>query len=722
MSTDNVENEFKGNVDALTEKAAKLDQFVARRKAKEQQLQQVANDVSLLVTTEEALRAQFDVNLQALKEYFPDVHEFFSSYRPTRYVVDIHEGFANILDLETNSHLYPYPPYLMALEQIQRYQKKPASTRAMFNPDEKNEAGFLHSDYMNRLINVWREQTEAKSNLQAKLPKKVSNMLLFGVGAGYHIELLLGQHDFDNIFIIESELDIFYASLFTANWRYILDSVSEDGRVHLSLGQQDESFFEDIFERTVINGRYEVMKSFGLVHYRIPTIDALAQEYKDRYYELIQGWGFFDDAVMSIGHMMSSLEAGVPILKKRSIAANNLKDVPVFIIGNGPSLDGLIDTIRAHKDEAILITCGSALSALYKYGIVPDFHCEQERTFPVAEKMEYYCPQEVLRKIIFGGPSTLHPAVYEMFDLAFMAPKGAEASIHLLETSDTAKKYLERHPHINPTVANTALSLTIGLGFNKFFFFGVDLGHKVDGHHHSSKSMYYDESGEDLDLYKNDLALNRTIKGNFSDNVVSERFFYTSAQMIEALIEKTEGIECFNLSDGVYIKGAEPLYQEKLAEVAGFKQIADKTEQIEAIVKANILSNNQALHSELATRLEFEGFEYVCQLISDELAKEQTSFNACLKVLKDIFHILTTEQKCPRYYHYLLLEGSIMHIQAVMVNILYEGLTEEESVTRFNEAKKYYIEFIEYLPKYYQENALIPHYCETDWFEPLKKQ
>ena len=250
MSVDNVGNMPMGDIDALNEKAKKLEQYLERRKKKEQDLQVVANEVSLLVTDDDYLKSQFDINLLALEEYFPDVYHFFKDYQPRRYVVDIHEGFPNVLDTQTNDYLYPFPPYLMALEQIQRFKLKPTSTRAMFDPDEKNQANFLHSDYMNKFIDIWSQQLAEKGGKQGELPKKVSNALIFGVGAGHHLELLVSQHEIDNLFIIEPELDVFYASLFICNWRYLLDSISDEGRVHLSLGPQDESFFQDLLQRT----------------------------------------------------------------------------------------------------------------------------------------------------------------------------------------------------------------------------------------------------------------------------------------------------------------------------------------------------------------------------------------------------------------------------------------------------------------------------------------
>lgn len=126
-------------------------------------------------------------------------------------------------------------------------------------------------------------------------------------------------------------------------------------------------------------------------------------QYRARFFEMIQGWVFFDDGIMALAHFLESIKLGVPIIKKNVPLDVDIANTPVFIIGNGPSLDQSIEMIKAQQDKAIIISCGSALSALYNYGIDIDFHCEQERIFAVAEKIDYYTPKEYLKKTNVTG-------------------------------------------------------------------------------------------------------------------------------------------------------------------------------------------------------------------------------------------------------------------------------------------------------------------------------
>ena len=119
----------------LEEKAQAVEQ---KLKAKVQApdievaLQKIADKVSLLACNENILLRQFEQNLAALQDYFPDIYEVVKDYQPNRYFVEIVDGFANVFDEETRQHIYPYPAYLMATAQLAQFQKAPQSTHSTF--------------------------------------------------------------------------------------------------------------------------------------------------------------------------------------------------------------------------------------------------------------------------------------------------------------------------------------------------------------------------------------------------------------------------------------------------------------------------------------------------------------------------------------------------------------------------------------------------------------
>lgn len=714
-------------VKSLEEKVKRIDTQRSKAANEEAELQEIADSMSLLCDTQDSLNNTFTLNMKAFEKHYPDIYQFYVNYKPKKYFVEINEGFANILDSEQESFIYPYPSYLMANLQVNSYQEAPQSTQSMFHLNEDNEGNFIHSSHLNGIIHLIIDSKEGNQGKVRPLSKDINSFIVFGVGLGYHIDLIINQHNISNLYIVETDLDLFYASLFTANWSKHLEYLSaQECSLHISLGPQEEDFFDDIQKKSNINGRYEAVKTFGYIHYNTPDLSNLVSQYQERFYEMIQGWGFFDDGVISISHLLSNLSLGVPLLRKSNKFINDIADVPVFIVGNGPSLDDLIDTLKLVKDHGIIISCGSALSALYKYGIIPDLHCEQERTLPVAEKLGFYCPKEILRKIPLFAPATVHPEVFKKFDNAFMAIKGQEPATAIVVENENYRNEFQTLNFINPTVANTALSIGEALGFQKFYFLGVDLGHKDGEGHHSKKSLYYDEKETDLKVY--DTAKNSDIKsqGNFGGTFSSNGFFSSSRKMLEKLIKQSPSIQCFNLSDGVQIRGAAPLFKEKLVAHLGHvsSNISSNDKQAkldELIQKAIHLDPDNTIGKQVESQLDFAGFKVLCDTLIKAIDMPTDNLKAGLHMLEQHTNIIRDETLCPSENFYLLMQGTVLHMQAMLMRLLYEAVDEKVAIDKFNEGKQHYKAFLQEAPQYYINNADVPHEMYSDFFKPLHR-
>lgn len=700
----------------LEEKAQAVEQ---KLKAKVQApdievaLQKIADKVSLLACNENILLRQFEQNLAALQDYFPDIYEVVKDYQPNRYFVEIVDGFANVFDEETRQHIYPYPAYLMATAQLAQFQKAPQSTHSTFEMNEENKGNFIHSTHLNEILRILTNRVDQENSPNKGLPETIGSLVLFGSGVGYHIELLINQHHINNLYIIEPELDLFYASLYTANWRYIFERLnSKKCNLHLSVGIQNNDFFDDLLYQTYQNGRYDVVKTFGYIHYQSPIIEKLLGIYKNRFYEMIQGWGFFDDGVMSLSHTLNNLHCNIPLLKKSAQYNEQLTDVPVFIVGNGPSLDQTIEQIKQFQGKAIIISCGSALSALMSYGIKVDFHCEQERTLPVAAKVKDYGNADLVRTHMLLAPSTVHPETFKLFDRAIMCPKSREPSTDIIINDIVGQKLFEPTVYINPTVSNTAISMGYFLGFREFYLFGVDLGHKQGGQHHSSKSIYYDNDGEDLSLYLSEDSQNR-VEGNFGGEFVCNDFFNMSRAMIEKLLLSRPGIRCVNLSDGAKIANAQPAKTIDLSHKTNIdkKQLVD-----DAYNDSAWLDEEHTLYQRVIEKVDCIKFEEICQNLSCIISKPVGSVAEGVAMIRAQSRA-AVKLETGEYTHFaLLLDGSLLHYQAMLVRLLYEAKDESDSINDFNQAKQHFQSFLHEAPVYYQKNYLVPHITTSDWW------
>ena len=81
----------------------------------------------------------------------------------------------------------------------------------------------------------------------------------------------------------------------------------------------------------------------------------------------------------------------IKALKKQTEFENKQPEQPVFVVGNGPSLDSSLAFLKKNSDDIIIISCGTAIRALLKNNIKPDLHIEMERIpelVPIMEEVE----------------------------------------------------------------------------------------------------------------------------------------------------------------------------------------------------------------------------------------------------------------------------------------------------------------------------------------------
>ncbi len=685
-------------------------------------LQAEANKMSLLISSDNDLMSRYQKNLAAFKEYYPDIYNFFINYEPLKHVIDTTDGFVNALNVETGAYFYEYPSFLSTKVQFDQFIHSPNIKKFNFNSEDlnENEAKFIHVDSLDAMLSLLPKKGKQKKTSDNS-SKQLSSLMIFGVGAGYHIELFAKQYNISCLYIIEPDVDLFFLSLFSINWTYILETFEKKGTiVYISIGEQKETFFDELMHKSADNGRYQMAHVAGYVHYHSKQINELLTEFNHRYLELGHGWGFFDDAVMSIGHTLTNLGNDVPILKKLAVNNKTVSDIPVFIIGNGSSLDGLIDTIKLYQNKAIIISCGSALSALYEYGIKPDFHCEQERTFPVAEKIEHYCPSSFLDDICLLGPTTVHPAVFSMFQHSMMAAKMNEPSSALLLNDAEGSSLFTAYHFINPTVANTALVMGYNLGFKNFYLFGIDLGHKKGGNHHSKKSLYYTEDEQDRELYNSDDTSAIMVKGNFGGEFVCDTFFYQSNMNLSKQILAFDDLTCFNLSDGAYVNGSEPLKSEQAALKFNNQTTLNKMEVVSLLIKeASHEDPNKKLSQRLSKSLDYQYFDDVCQRLDTLNDQKVSSFEQAAALLLNNTIILSSLTELA----YSLLQGTIMHMQVVLTQLLYEPVDEIDGVNAFNKGLVFYREFLQIAPEYYRNQAEKAHYIiDANWIVKLREK
>ncbi len=648
----------------------------------------------------------FELNIRAFQKYFPDIAEKFLSHQPSeKFNLFLNEnGQANIIDYNTGVPFYRDDIEKQVEEQVQSSINSPIFSKINYSYLENldNPYDFMHVDLIK---DAGAAYNQAKNNLEGNscLDSKLPSVVIFGVGLGYHLDKLLKEFPCAYLNIFEPEEDYFFASLFTFNWHDYLTLIDNSGAsLYISIGVSEEETYSQLFTRAQEIGPFTISNSLFYQHYPSTSIDNLIFKIKDNFHEFFMGWGFIDDAFMSLAHSVENVKNKMPFFHAHSALENKFKDFPVFILANGPSLDRDIGTIKSLQGKAIVVSCNSATTALIQHGIIPDFHAALERSRATYDFLKAFIPEEYRKNMGLLTVNVMHQDVASLFGWAGAALKGREAgtSLHQIAEIFSRKKSSATIPYCNPLVGNMALSYVVSLGFKNVYLFGVDNGYIDPKHHHSKSSMYYNDKGDTV-YEPLQIGSKLFVEGNFGETVIADHFLYSGKVQMERLLQTSRayGLSCFNCSNGAKINGATPLLSEDI--------ILEETQvtkpQVSSYVKNELFYIPDA-DFDLEDFLDFEGFDKLCatliEILEPEVSNRSEAFDQVLRHIQLLVSIKETQFS----HHYMVLEGEALYLNSIIINMLYNYGNETEVLPYYQNIKGVWCDFLTKAPELYRQN------------------
>ncbi|MCL2829475.1 MAG: DUF115 domain-containing protein [Betaproteobacteria bacterium] len=532
----------------------------------------------------EKMRATNAANMAFFKQVIPVFHEHLT--KPENFTVQVDVSVSENLEIEfkLGQQKLPLQEILRTTREAMEGFESGERTRiiSMIQQPEAlieyaGSNAYLRDYYMTDLDrrargDIARAFIEAREN-QELLPRPdfgkgvIPILIVFGSGYGSHLFELLDRYEVRHLILIDSEPGITILSTWFTDYVALYNNHLRSGKTRFSMIVSRDP--EEVVNQ--LSGVFMVGSDFwppyflgGVsVFHSLRDVNLSEQIQKrivERLWLMYRGWGFFDDEYLSVRHSIANLH------DKRRIAKLEKpldEKAFAFVIANGPSLDQLIELVRAHEQKALIISCGSALSALERYGIVPDFHIEIERPYLTAETMHYTVSPEFLAKVRVVGPTLLHPEVFD----------GAAEGLLVTKLTDVAGDCCPpewMRVQTFPNVANGAVSFLLQLGVRNIALVGIDLGAKDPEHHHSSRSFYFEGTGEAASAYveqieeaKRDSAqMPIEVPGNFGGTVRTNQLLAMGLSWLEQDIARYPQAKLWNLSDGVLIKGIEPVRPE----------------------------------------------------------------------------------------------------------------------------------------------------------------
>lgn len=645
------------------------------------------------------LQTLFAKNMAFFEHAMPNIYDRFRDYHPTEIKLTITEGgWLDLVNTQLDGKLvYGREPKEFAQETVESYIKNPLWQK--LNPGTTKVLQIeleSHTKNMNALIDYFNEKNNRL--LAAPLEQEVNFMFMLGVGFGYQITELLKRTDIKHMVIAETNPDIFYASLHTLDWELLNQQFDKPNKtLNIILDQTPEQFASllDFYINHI--GVFNAAKPYVYNHLSSSELTSTATSFIQNIPIIVGSLGYFDDEKVGLTHTINNFRNRIPFLKNHAFLLKNFLDKPLFLIANGPSLDHAKDFIRENQHKAILISCGTALSSLYKLGIKPDFHVELERTYPIKEWIDTTTTPEYRKGIKLLAVNTVHPDLPKLFDTAGMALKHNDLGASYIEQFISDSEMSVTLGAVNPTVANAGISFSAALGFTEIYLFGLDLGYPAGDQHHSSFSFHYDIKKEEIKTFNLDSADNNAgykLDGNFGGKVISSALFLRTKLAFESILDDCKEINCYNTSNGIAIRRTTPTPLDTIDTTHW--SIFDKAEYAKNLFDRNFTNKN---HKKIPTDKEilksfapaFELLEKTYHLFDIDISNRAQGF----ELLEFNHNLINKFSENPEnHLAYYLLKGSATSFSFMLGRSLFCNNNEEDGVAAFNHGKIFYRNYI----------------------------
>lgn len=655
---------------------------------------------------------KFEKNLKAFRKFFPEIYDKYLTYQPSEKfrLFPNPNGSANILDYDCLVPIYSEDPVAQCDEQVAKNIRHPILGKTDHSAVDKiiNVSNFRHVDLMCEIGRIYNEAKADLTNFN-DLGSSIPSIMVFGIGLGYHLPGIVSATRSGFVSFFEPNEDYFFASLFVADWDFILQRLDENGSfLYLGIGLTETEIYEQFYSRTRKVSIASICHAWFYQHYPSINVNKWINEFKTNYHQFFAGFGFFDDALMGIAHTLKNLEQGLPLLAKHNVSDAVVAQLPVFILANGPSLDAEIEYIKSVQDQVIILSCNSASTALIKHGIIPDFHVALERTESTYHFLHDNIAPEYRDKINLLTTNVMHPRVAPLFPWAGAALKPGESATQIIQLSQYREKQqvINTISFCNPLVGNTALSFACHLGFKNIYLFGVDNGYIDPNHHHSKSSFYYDEKG-DTKVKPFKIGKDFSIPGNFAPTVLTDEFMYVGNVQMGRLLEsfKPHQVNCYNCSNGAKIEHAIPLPS---SDVILPKVEPSLKKTVIEYIKTNKFQVS-ATREDIEKYLEFDNFELFCQTMVSILDKPiEDRQSALFGLLESIRYLYSFKDSAPYLSLYLIIEGETLYVTTILISLLYNFGDDLAILPFYQKALNAWVAFLKAAPDYYRANYDVP--------------
>ncbi len=425
---------------------------------------------------------------------------------------------------------------------------------------------------------------EARTWYQSVALGGPAEVFLYGTGFGYALfELFAHKEPHTLVVVFERDRCLFKAMLYY----FDLSPLIQENKIVFLVG--DSSYFREAFQELFYN-----MLFFGVTHpavvFSLPAVRNFKTEYLEIHRYLFRELCFLSsllgnshqDNMTGLRNMLSNvreiLENPYP-----SCLKEKYKNVPAFIISNGPSLDRSIRKLKEIHGKALILCVESAIVPLTKSGIAPDILAIVERTkytYLYHFKDRNYSPDIALLAL-----AVTDPRVFRSF---------AGEKIPILRKGEDLNRWFNQNLgdgselDAGANVSHFATCIAMYLGADPIIFVGQDFAYGPDGLTHSKEAVISQETGKQARERIHAIPT-VYVEGNNGDMIPSNRLWADFRLGLEHIIEDHPEHRFYNATDGgARIHGADRAELGELIRQSCVEPIPSRVSELISEYKANI--------------------------------------------------------------------------------------------------------------------------------------
>ena len=535
----------------------------------------------------EQMQARYAENLQQFKKNLPDAYEELSTYDWAHTVVDINDR-GMTLSYKGQS-IYPEDPWEFSEKQVENFILEPDNYSISLTPPEDNST-TIQDNHLRQMFASSGNTDVIDGYLYDRMNTPI--LACYGVGCGFYLEIMLQKLNLRHLIIYEADVELLLASLYCIDWGPIFDYFNlPHKRLDIFLGEDVEELTDATIASIRTHSTTFATQNLIFQHLSSDFYSSLDKRLREKLVVVVQGYGFYDDERDGLEHTLGNIAKDRPLFTQ---ALKPKKQLPVFVVAAGPSLQNDIKFIQDHREQAIIFSCGSAIGALLSNGVVPDFHLEKERVTAVDYTLEKVHDPETLKKIHFIALNVVTPDAAERF---------ASCSLMLKSDDFPSSLFPPNFPHtrsVQPMAANFGIACAIDLQFKDIYLFGVDMGMKDPDKHHVSGTVHDQDEVRDLILYitPDAYAADKVVQGNHGGEVFTNACYLWGVHAAETAAGNYQKGKIYNFSDGAKMLNTIPAKSSTKKLGARKTSKADMIEQVLACFQKSDFGSNE-LHRSL---------------------------------------------------------------------------------------------------------------------------